>query len=125
MSNNRNSIDRGGKSKVALVPEEGWIYYVRSGDKIKIGHTTRLKQRIRAYPPDTHVLAVHRGSRTVERDLHAQFQTYRTAGREWYDQGQGLIDHINAVLLEYGPPPADVHPKRVSTGKQAVKYGGR
>lgn len=124
-----NTVDRGGEFLSPIAPFEGWIYYVRSGGLIKIGHTTRLKQRIRAYPPDTVVLAVHRGSKADERDLHARFATYRHAGREWYDQGTALIRHINDVLEQWGPPPPEAHPQRVNTGRQFVavrsRSGGR
>lgn len=118
-------VDRHGRTRTPNDSPDGWIYYVRSGEKIKIGHTTRLKQRIRAYPPDTIILAVHRGSKDDEKQLHTRFQTYRVAGREWYERSDVLLAHIADMTRRYGPPPSDLHPKRVSTGRAPVRLRAR
>jgi hypothetical protein len=46
------------------------IYYAKIGGHIKIGWTSRLDQRMRAYPPNTELLAVHPGTRADEKKLH-------------------------------------------------------
>lgn len=35
----------------------GWIYYVKIGDKIKVGYTKNLQRRVAQYPPDSVLLA--------------------------------------------------------------------
>lgn len=77
----------------------GWIYYLRLDEKIKIGWTSDLNQRIRAYPPHAVVLASHPGTRADERDLHRSFKPFRVAGREWYSPGGELMAHIRRQVV--------------------------
>lgn len=82
----------------------GWVYFLRIGDRIKIGHTTNLRSRLAAYPPDTTVLAVCPGSREDEAALHQLFQSYREGGREWYGGNHApILQHIADVLRDFGP----------------------
>lgn len=88
---------------------QGWIYYLRLDEKIKIGWTSDLDQRMKAYPPHAIRLAVHRGSRADERDLHRTFTPFRVAGREWYSQGNELMSHIQKyVVVEDKDPLARI-----------------
>lgn len=89
----------------------GWIYYLRLGDRIKIGHTTNLRQRLAAYPPDSQLLAVEPGSRQDEAALHQLYQSYCVGGREWYGgRHQPVLDKIDAVIAERGPASAFITP---------------
>src|SRR5690606_1209348 len=42
--------------------QPGWIYYVHTDGKVKIGYSTDITRRLRAYPPGSEVLAVHPGT---------------------------------------------------------------
>lgn len=83
----------------------GWIYYLRIGDRIKIGHTVNLRNRLGSYPPDAVLLCAHPGTRSDEAALHQLFQSYCEAGREWYgDRHQPILDHIARMVAEHGDP---------------------
>lgn len=81
------------------------VYYVQVGGHIKIGWTSRLEQRMRAYPPNTLLLAVHPGSRADEKQLHKRFAVHRSHGNEWYPLVPVILDHIKRVVAEHGEPP--------------------
>ena len=82
------------------------IYYVQVGGHIKIGWTGRLEQRMRSYPPNSVLLALHPGSRADERNLHKRFAVHRSHGHEWYPLVPVILDHIKRVVAEHGQPPA-------------------
>ena len=84
----------------------GWVYFVRVGDRIKVGHAVDLSRRIKAYPPDSVLLAVMPGSRADEAALHQELTPWRTAGREWYQSSSGVMRRIEAVLRQHGTPPS-------------------
>lgn len=73
---------------------DGWIYYIRLDDKIKIGWTACLEKRLRSYPPHAVVITHHPGTRADERDLHRSFAPSRAAGREWYHPTPEVMAHI-------------------------------
>jgi hypothetical protein len=81
------------------------IYYAKIGGHIKIGWTSRLEQRMRSYPPNTELLAIHPGSRSDERQLHRRFAVHRSHGAEWYPLVPVILDHIKRVVAEHGEPP--------------------
>lgn len=84
--------------------EPGWIYYLHVGDRIKIGYTTDVKRRLRQYPPDSPLLALHPGTKQTEHDMHSKFAGSRAAGREWFLDTPELRDHIKQVIDQYGEP---------------------
>lgn len=83
---------------------QGWVYYVQIGDRIKIGYASDVAARLRAYPPEHKLLAVHPGTRTLEADMHQQFRGSRAAGREWYYPHPDLLAHIDQVVAQFGKP---------------------
>lgn len=85
-------------------PEHGVVYYVRSGGYIKIGWTSTLAGRMKAYPPDSLLLATEPGTRADENRRHRQFAAHRTHGREWYAMAADLMRHIDRVKAEHGEP---------------------
>lgn len=87
---------------------EGVVYYVQVGGHIKIGWTSRLEQRMRSYPPNTILLAVHPGSRADEKQLHKRFAVHRSHGQEWYPLVPVILDHIKRVIADHGEPPATI-----------------
>lgn len=87
---------------------DGQIYYIRRGALVKIGTTTDLHRRMSALLPEE-VLAVEPGSHSREAELHREFGSLRVPGqREWFYAGRNLQEHIEAVLDQHGPPPADL-----------------
>lgn len=84
----------------------GWVYYLRVDERIKIGFSTDVRQRMRAYPPTAELLAVHPGTRDTERQMHERFAGHLAQGREWFRVDAPVMDHITAVVSEFGPPPA-------------------
>jgi len=75
------------------------VYYLRFGDRIKIGTTSDLKTRLTGVPHDE-VLALEPGSYDVERARQRQFGALWIR-REWYRPGEALLAHIAAVRERY------------------------
>lgn len=101
------------------------IYYVQIADEIKIGWTTNIHQRMRAYPPSAKLLATEPGTTALERSRHQQFNEYLLHGREWFEPGQFLLEHIARVIEKHGEPPTvttlrtptkQSMPQRMNTG---------
>jgi len=68
------------------------VYYVRFGDRVKIGTTANLKGRLHSLPHDE-VLATEPGSYPIERARHAAFADLRVTG-EWFRYEEPLVSHI-------------------------------
>lgn len=108
-------------------PTEGVIYYIRSGGHIKIGWTSDLAKRMRAYPPDTTLLAVEPGTRKDENRTHKRFAHLLTHGREWFPLAPQILEHIDRVKAEHGEPPqVDFSAKRATriVGPRLHNYVG-
>lgn len=75
------------------------VYYVRCGDLIKIGTTTKLSMRLAAYPPFAELLATEPGGYDVERARHKQFAEHHAMRNEWFTAADDLLAHI-ATLAE-------------------------
>lgn len=75
------------------------VYYIRFGDRVKIGTTKNLRQRLTVIPHDE-VMATEPGGPHVERQRHKQFahlRVHKGAHREWFTLKPELADHIAAV----------------------------
>lgn len=70
------------------------VYYVRIGDNIKVGFTTNMVQRFAHYPPDSELLAMEYGDRTLETERLRQFRASLRWRREWFEPTADLLDHI-------------------------------
>lgn len=87
----------------------GVVYYIRRSIYVKIGTTTRLRNRMRDLMPDE-VLAVEPGSFRREGELHQRFAHLRLHPNcEYFLLDEELQAHIDAVLAEVGPPPGGLH----------------
>lgn len=73
----------------------GTVYFVRYQDRIKIGFTTNLDQRVKEIPCDE-VLATIPGSYRVEARLHCQF-THLHLNGEWFSMGDDLMEYIEGL----------------------------
>jgi hypothetical protein len=68
------------------------VYYVRVGDRIKIGFSAHLDARLRSLPVEE-VLGWESGDRGLEAHRHRQFAVHRTA-REWFTDCPEIRAHI-------------------------------
>lgn len=75
------------------------VYYVRFGDRVKIGTTKDLKQRLVHIPHDE-VMATEPGGIFVEQQRHKQFKHLRAkvgTNREWFQLTAELAEHIAGI----------------------------
>lgn len=93
---------------------EGFVYYLRVGERIKVGYSVDVKRRMRAYPPGSHLLAVEPGDRELECSRHQQFAGSRTDGREWFRPTPDLLELIDELVRTYGEPKRFAHHYRSS-----------
>jgi hypothetical protein len=73
------------------------IYYVRVGDRIKIGMTSQLTKRLAAYPPGSELLATEPGGEDVETERLRQFRHLLADRKEWFHPGEDLLAHIASL----------------------------
>lgn len=85
-------------------PKQSYVYIVRVGDLVKIGHTTQPYQRLRAYPPNTEILTVFPGSRKLEAELHGRFRFALRKGREWFRPANEILRYAAEQVERHGPP---------------------
>ena len=79
----------------------GYVYYLQVGDRIKIGFTAFMEDRMRAYPPNSKLLAVHPGTMELEKATHSRFKLSLADGREWFHPSEKLTEHIADVNRRY------------------------
>lgn len=73
----------------------GLVYFMRFGDRVKIGFTTNLKNRSQAIPHDE-VMATMPGTMRDEKALHARFAKHRIH-HEWFDLAPEVADFIASI----------------------------
>ena len=81
------------------------VYYLRLGERVKIGTTFTPRQRFAALPHDE-VLAFERGDRSLERQRHAEFADDRLGTSEWFALTPRIRRHVRALAA--GRPAWDV-----------------
>ena len=80
------------------------VYYARIGDYIKIGYTTRLRNRLATLRVDE-LLAVEPGGADLESERHQQFARERIdLRRENFRPSERLAAHITATRSEHDLP---------------------
>jgi T5orf172 domain. len=72
------------------------VYYLRLGERVKIGTTFTPRQRFAALPHDE-VLAFERGDRLVERARHAEFASDRLGTSEWFALSPAIRAHVERL----------------------------
>lgn len=82
----------------------GWVYFAEGGEKVKIGFTRSLRQRLHdlrtASSDFLHVSGVIEGATPeTEREIHKRFKTEWTRG-EWYR----LSPRLKAFIREHASP---------------------
>lgn len=91
-----------------MAGREHVVYYLQIGPHIKIGYSSRLKQRLATYPITRRLLAVEAGDMNIEKQRHNQFKQYLAQGNEWFLPGPELLVHINTLRLSVGSPPIEI-----------------
>lgn len=91
-------------AKVRKPDAQGWIYYVRANGLIKVGWTSDLERRLRAYGANAEILAHYEARRSEEAALHRQLAPSRAKGREWYHDDPIVQAFIYRATREHGQP---------------------
>jgi hypothetical protein len=89
--------------RVGEIPDDGLppprvdvVYYLRHGDRVKIGTTSNPRKRFAAIWHEQ-LLAFELGDRRLEQRRHAQFASDRFEGSEWFRMSRPLRRHIATV----------------------------
>lgn len=75
--------------------DKNLVYYIRFGNRIKIGTTANLVSRLNGLPYEE-VLATEPGGLPLERERHKQFRDDRIIG-EWFRISTALMAHISTL----------------------------
>jgi hypothetical protein len=93
------------------LPRVDVVYYLRLGERVKIGTTFNPRQRFAALLHEE-VLAFEPGDRTVEQRRHVEFADDRLGTSEWFALTPRLLAHIEA--LADGRDPWRTHARWLS-----------
>lgn len=77
---------------LAVASTSSVVYYMRIGNRVKIGYTTNLASRLSTINPEE-LLVVEPGNRLKEIERHRQFSHLRVHG-EWFRLEGSLAIHI-------------------------------
>ena len=71
------------------------VYFIRNGNRLKIGTTSELKRRIRTLSlrPENVALLVN-GGQDIERAFHRQFADLRIGNTEWFAYEGALVEFV-------------------------------
>lgn len=83
------------------------IYYIRFGNRVKIGTTKDLRTRLARLPYDE-LLAVEPGGYDVEASRHRQFQLHRVSG-DWFKPHADLVAHAARIRAQHTELLAEAH----------------
>ena len=83
------------------------VYYIQFGDRIKIGTSANVRNRLNALPHDR-VLAFERGGVTLESRRHTKFREHRIGNTEWFHVNKELVAHV-AELTAGQPEPWELY----------------
>jgi hypothetical protein len=100
------------------------VYFLRNGQRVKIGTTTNLGERVRHLslrPED--VLLVLPGGETEERAFHDQFRDLRLNGTEWFWLGGPLVSFLRDERDKVGREPWDKLPTEPRVRKRTPREG--
>lgn len=97
----------------------GVVYFVRVGDLIKVGFSSDLGRRMKAYPPDAELLAYYSASFAEEQRWHKLLTVHRARRREWYHPTPEVMDAVEQARSRQvdepqQSPEQEAHNKKVS-----------
>jgi hypothetical protein len=79
----------------------GWVYFMTSGDAVKIGFSTDVDKRLNAVrshtKKDVAVIGKVHGTRGLEQKFHKQF-AHLAIGGEWFRPDPEMLHEIKLVL---------------------------
>jgi len=78
---------------------ESVVYYLQFGNRVKIGFSRNLANRMTIIPHDR-LLAIEPGGRVVEARRHRQFAQLRITG-EWFTAAEPLLSHADGLAEQY------------------------
>lgn len=70
--------------------EDSVVYYIQFGDRVKIGFSRNLRDRLSALPYDR-LIGTEPGGRQVEARRHRQFAEHRISG-EWFHAASEIVE---------------------------------
>lgn len=83
-----------------------YVYFIRNGNRMKIGTTTDLKRRIRTLALRAENIALlFEGDQRREREFHKQFAEHRIGNTEWFAYEGALVEFVHertALIAEGG-----------------------
>lgn len=106
----RQADERKRRTQTSLSP--GWIYFLELDDKIKVGWTSNLENRLKSYPPHARMVVHYPATRADERDLHRTLRLSLVAGREWYSRSPQVLDCMRDAQLAEHRRLVDAQPAR-------------
>lgn len=89
--------------KAMPIAEGSVVYYMRIGNRCKIGYSTNLGGRLETINPEE-LLAIEPGGPAQESARHAQFRDLHTHG-EWFRYEGALVEHVEHLQAAAPPPP--------------------
>lgn len=79
------------------------VYFIRNGNRMKIGTTTELKRRIRTLAlREANVALLVNGDQRRERAYHKQFTEHRIGNTEWFAYEGTLADYVHEQITQKG-----------------------
>jgi hypothetical protein len=76
-----------------------FVYFIRNGNRMKIGTTTDLKRRIRTLAlREENIALLVNGDHRREREYHKQFAALRVGNTEWFAHEGALADYVQAQV---------------------------
>lgn len=75
------------------------VYYMRIGNRVKIGTSANLVERIKSINPEE-LMVTEPGGAKLERQRHSQFEALRTHG-EWFELASPLTEHIEQLKADW------------------------
>jgi hypothetical protein len=83
----------------------GGVYFVKVGEKIKVGFSYSPTRRLKQYPPGSEVLAIASNVLpAAEAEMHDRLTQFRVAGREWYRDCEEVRSVVAGIVEEHGKP---------------------
>jgi hypothetical protein len=74
------------------------VYFLSCGNRVKIGTTTHLRNRVRklCFRLDDVITAIE-GGRLTEQELHTRFAAYRVGDSEWFEDAGELSAYLSEL----------------------------
>ncbi|NNC13601.1 GIY-YIG nuclease family protein [Planctomonas sp. JC2975] len=85
------------------LPRVDVVYYIRFDDRMKIGTSSNLRQRL-SQLWHHELVALERGGRSREHARHEQFAPWRLGTSEWFQLAPELAEHADALRAGVDDP---------------------